>query len=383
MRIIFSILFIILGMFTASSQISNVKEEFALPTSPENLSESSGVIFFNNKLITHNDSGGENKLYELDIASGLVTRTVTISNATNVDWEDITQDDNYIFIGDIGNNINGNRTDLKIYKISKSDYLSSTSVTAETIAFSYSGQMDFTAASENHTEWDAEALVSFDTTNLVLFSKNWINGTTKGYLISKTPGIYSLTPIATVLNSGGLITGGTYNPLSGKLYLVGYTAPVLPSPLQPFIWKIEDFTGSDVFSGTNTQTSLSSSFGFEQAEGITYVNENGYFITSEAFSVSILSDYAKVISFTTNDPLLSIQSIDSKNKVITYPNPVNDYLNVDNTNISSIELFDAKVMRLYKGKTTKVDMSNFSNGLYIFKINFNDGTSSIKKIIKN
>ena len=119
MKIITSTVVFVLGMITATAQISNAVEKFALPA---NLSESSGAIFFNNKLITHNDSRGENKLFELDTITEQVTRTVAISNATNIDWEDITQDDTSIYIGDIGNN-SGNRTDLKIYKISKTDFV--------------------------------------------------------------------------------------------------------------------------------------------------------------------------------------------------------------------------------------------------------------------
>jgi hypothetical protein len=136
----------VLGIFNVEGQISNVTEEFALPTS---LNESSGAIYFNNKLITHNDSGGNNELYEVDLVSGLVTRTVTISNATYVDWEDITQDNTSIYIADIGNN-NGNRTDLKIYKIDKTAYASTTNVTAEIIAISYTDQTDFTSKPNNN-----------------------------------------------------------------------------------------------------------------------------------------------------------------------------------------------------------------------------------------
>ena len=123
----------ILGTFTGIAQIVNVEEKFDLPTI---LSESSGAIFFNDKLIIHNDSGNENKLHELDTITAAVTRTVTVTNATNTDWEDIAQDDLSIYIGDIGNN-SGNRTNLKIYKILKSDYQNSTNVTAEIINFSY------------------------------------------------------------------------------------------------------------------------------------------------------------------------------------------------------------------------------------------------------
>ncbi|MGE5944300.1 MAG: T9SS type A sorting domain-containing protein [Flavobacteriales bacterium] len=362
------------SIFSAAAQIKNVAEKFALPNS---LSESSGAIFFNDKLITHNDSGGENKLFELDTISGLVTRTVTISNATNVDWEDITQDDSNIYIGDFGNNVSGNRTDLKIYKISKTDYITTTSVTAETISFSYVDQTDFTATTANNTEWDAEALVSFDATNLILFTKNWVNGTTKGYLIPKFQGTYSVSPLTTSLNSDGLITGGTYNPLSGKLYLVGYTNPTL----QPFVWVCDNFNGSDIFSGTNTKTSLSS-LSFEQAEAITFVSENRYFITSESFSQSFLSDYAKLIAFSTSDTTLSLESDSMEEEVVLYPNPVSDSLNIQGNNIILVEVYDTKSVLLYKGQPAFIDMSVFSEGVYFVKINSMDGTSLIKKILK-
>jgi len=80
----------------------------------ESISETSGLIYYDNKLITHNDSGNAAELYEINSVNGSITRTITISNATNIDWEDIAQDDTYIYIGDIGNN-SGSRTDLKFY----------------------------------------------------------------------------------------------------------------------------------------------------------------------------------------------------------------------------------------------------------------------------
>jgi hypothetical protein len=375
MKIAISILVFVLGMFSALAQISGVSTKFSLPNS---LNESSGAIFFNNKLITHNDSGGENKLYELDTDSGLVTRTVTITNAINVDWEDIDQDANFIYIGDIGNN-SGDRTDLKIYKVNKNDYIGSDNVTAETIAFSYSNQTDF-SSNFNSTEWDAEALVSFNETHLMLFSKNWVNGTTKGYLISKTPGNYALTPLATSLNSGGLITGGTYNPLTGKLYLVGYTQTLLP-----FVWVSENFSGNNIFSGTNTKTEFSS-LGQEQAEAITFVDANRYFLTSESFSVTVgpftFSDDAKLIAFNTTDVILSLQSVFTENDILLYPNPVDTFLNIKNENIDSVEIYDTKSVQLHKGANRSVDMSIFSSGVYFVKINLKNHTSQLKKIVK-
>lgn len=371
MKIILSSVINILTIFTLHSQISLVTEEFALPP---NLSESSGVIYFNNKLITHNDSGKENNLYEVDTISGLVTRTITISNAVNIDWEDITHDENSIYIADIGNN-SGDRTDLKIYKISKSDYTASNSVVADIIEISYTNQSDFTSKT-NNTEWDAEALVSFNTTHLVLFSKNWVNGNTNAYLVPKTPGNYGLSPLVTTLNSGGLITGGTFNPLTAKLYLIGYN-----SILQPFVWESENFTNNDVFSGTNTQTFLSA-LGFEQVEAITYINENKYYVTSESFNVNGLSDYAKAVSFSTNDKVLLDFNTKKKNEVVLYPNPIDNYFQINSDAVIKVEIFDTKYTRLYVGTTPKVRTSKLNSGFYFIKIYFNDNTFVIKKVVK-
>ncbi|AFU70547.1 secreted protein with Por secretion system C-terminal sorting domain [Psychroflexus torquis ATCC 700755] len=360
----------ILSALNAIAQITNVEKKFDLPTI---LSESSGAIFFNDRLISHNDSGNENKLYELDTISGLVTRTVTVTNATNIDWEDIAQDDSSIYIGDIGNN-SGNRTDLKIYKINKNDYLNSTNITSEIINFSYADQVDFTA-NLNNTEWDAEALISFDANNLILFTKNWVDEISKAYSIPKNSGTYTVDSSPTPLAEAGLITGATYNPSTEKVYLVGYSRI-----LQPFVWVSENFTNNDIFSGTNTKTSLTS-LGFEQTEAITHIGANRYFITSETFNIQGFSNPGKLISFTTNDILLSI--IDQDISVVNlYPNPVKDELFIEGLEFTSVEIYDAKSTLVYRGDNQKLNLSKLNKGFYLVKINLKDHTSIVKKIIK-
>ena len=60
---------------------------------PEIVTESSGLIFYNDSLlITHNDSGDKPVLYVVNLKGKLVHQVV-INNANNVDWEDITKDD--------------------------------------------------------------------------------------------------------------------------------------------------------------------------------------------------------------------------------------------------------------------------------------------------
>lgn len=371
-KIILLILALSLGGSYALAQISNVEEKFRLP---KVLRESSGIIFFNDKLVSHNDSGNKNKLYELDTISGTVTRTITITNASNVDWEDIAQDDTHIYVGDIGNN-SGKRTDLKIYKIAKSAYLSATEITAEAINYSYSDQKSFTS-NFNNTEWDAEALISFDENHLILFTKNWVNGKTKAYPIPKNSGTHTVSPLASTLNSEGLITGATYNPYTEKVYLIGYS-----SLLQPFVWESANFTGKDIFSGTNTMTSLAS-LGFEQTEGITHVGANRYFITSEAIRIPFISDYAKLVSFTTNDKNLFSIINQGSDKVAIYPNPVGDVLYLNEPGFSSFKIYDATSKLVYQGDKQKIDVSKLSSGFYFLKIYLKDHSFVIKKIVKN
>ena len=173
-----------------------------------------------------------------------------------------------------------------------------------------------------------------------------------------------------------MITGATFNPLTEKVYLVGYN-----SVLQPFVWVSENFVDNDVFSGTNSQTLLPS-LGFEQAEAITHIGANQYFITSETFSIGPISDTAKLVSFTTNDSVLSMAE-HSSNLVRFYPNPVQAFLYVEGVTYTSIEIYDINTALVYRGNDQKIDVSNFNKGLYLVKVFLNNQTYITEKIIKN
>ena len=160
-------------IFCCSILVTNA-QQFTLETELEaSISETSGLLYINNTLITHNDSATTNQLFDVDTSTGMVTRTVTVTNATNTDWEDLTHDGTYIYIGDFGN-YQGHRTNLKVYRILISDYFSSNSVTADVINFSYANQTDFTP-SPLATNFDAEGLIHYNN-NLYIFSKNWLDG---------------------------------------------------------------------------------------------------------------------------------------------------------------------------------------------------------------
>ena len=239
------------------------------------VNENSGLIFLNNNLITFNDSGGNNSLYEIDIVNGEVIRTVDIINATNYDWEDITTDSEYIYIGDFGNNY-GNRQDLLIYKISISDFLntSDNTVSAEHINFSYSDQITFQSNPYN-SNFDAESIISFND-SLYIFTKNWVDGKSNVYSLPKNAGTYIASKIDS-LDVQGLITAAEYNIISNTVTLLGYNS------VSPFVIELTNFNDSNFSQGLISKFPLvvpeNSSI---QTEGLTNIN-NYYYISAEDY----------------------------------------------------------------------------------------------------
>ena len=152
MKIVLFILFVVSVSFSTVAQ--KIQKIARLP---ELVTESSGLIFYNDSLfITHNDSGDKPVLYVVNFKGKLVHQVV-INNANNVDWEDITKDDKgNIYIADIGNNSN-QRKDLKIYKIKSQNLLNVNSLNAEIIEVSYNEQTDFPPKDEA-LNFDAEGI---------------------------------------------------------------------------------------------------------------------------------------------------------------------------------------------------------------------------------
>ena len=234
------------------------------------INETSGLINFNGKLITHNDSGSEPILYEIDVTTGDINREVKISNVDAVDIEDITQDDNFIYVCDIGNNSN-ERKDQAIYKISKNDYLNKSEVTAEIISINYKEQTDYTK-SDKATNFDAEAVVIIGN-ELVLFTKNWGDNKTSVYKIPIEKGSYEITAVDTY-NIGGLITGADYNKSNNTIIMTGYRGII------PFVVKLSDFTENSPFNGAVEKNSIRLT-GSRQVEAVAVNPDGSYYLSTE------------------------------------------------------------------------------------------------------
>ena len=87
------------------------------------VAEPSGLLYMDGNIWTFNDSGGEPVLYCIDPRNGSVIRKTLISNAMNVDWEDIAMDEHYIYVADVGNNFGGRDT-VVIFRIDSGELLS-------------------------------------------------------------------------------------------------------------------------------------------------------------------------------------------------------------------------------------------------------------------
>lgn len=366
--------------FLALSQITNFKEKFNLP---DETKETSGLLFFDSKIITHNDSGNQPNLYEIDSLSGNLSRSVNVHNATNIDWEDITEDENHIYIADIGNN-NGNRTDLKIYKILKSDFKNSTSVSADIISFSYEDQTNFDSK-PNGSNFDAESIVIYNN-SILIFTKNWNDLKTNVYKTPLITGNYLAKKVSSA-NVDGLITGGVYN--DDRFFLTGYD-----TTLTPFLIYISPNRkpGEDIFFSGFNKISLENELGQgSQLEGITNIGFTGnYYISREHFTTTINGNQydftQKLYEFQDEtSPLLSFEENKLK-KIIISPNPVTNKIKInENLQFFSLEIYNSlgkKMDTPLFDTQEEIDISHLEKGVYILKMQFKNKKSDIRKIIK-
>jgi hypothetical protein len=265
--------------------------------------ESSGLIYLNGKIITHNDEGNLPILYEIDSTSQMINRQVVIANASYNDWEDICFDSTFIYIAEFGNNHN-DRTDLRVFRISINDYFNTPNDTvfADTISFSYSDQFDF-SFSVNQTNFDAETLISYKD-SLYIFTKNWNNERSNIYSLPKQPGDYLISRIDS-FNSNGLITGGDYNTLTNEVILIGYKIPV------PFVIKLSQYSAGK-FSNGIIEKEILFLQGSPQVEGITVIDQYNYFFSAEE---SIFGNQ-KLYKLTYANPTSLFNVAENKSKLV-------------------------------------------------------------------
>jgi len=223
-----------------------------------------------------NDGGNSAQLHQIQ-SDGQVSKSITITNAKNLDWEDMTQDDfGHFFIGDFGDNDNVRKW-LTIYKIENPIDIKGTETEAEIIKFTFPKQLNFPPkASEKN--FDLEAFV-FYKKHLYLFSKNRtkpFDGDTNLYKIGDHADNYQADFISnfntcTTHEKLCWITSAALSPDRTKLVLLDSER----------LWLFENWQGDNFFSGDAYKINLGI---VTQKEAVTFFDENTIIFTDEEFS---------------------------------------------------------------------------------------------------
>lgn len=250
---------------------SDFQELFSLP---KKLKEVSGITYFpdNNLIYSLEDSGNANKIYALN-AEGKLDKTITITNATNVDWEDITKDKaGNIYIGDFGNNDN-ERRDLCIYKVAKNELNKENAVSEYKISFSYPEQTEF-PPKKKELFYDVEGFFEYQN-YFYLFTKNRskdFDGTAFIYKILNAPGVQKATKIGELKTCDNynhcVLTSATISPDGKKVALLSHDKIVL----------LQNFKEDLFHTGSQTEIHLDH---FSQKEAIVFKDNTTLLIADE------------------------------------------------------------------------------------------------------
>ena len=253
---------VIFGFAYQNSYSQKLTKDMSLS---KKIDETSGLEIIDGQFITHNDSGGDPKLYYLD-KKGKIVFERTLEGVKNNDWEDITKDDKFIYVANMGNNFD-TRKNLSIVKTP----IDPSSSEAELIEFNYPEQVKFTTA-YSQSQYDAEALITIDD-YLIILTKNKLKKITEIYALPKIAGKYEAKKIGS-LNTQSIITGGDYDPDTKLLALTGTLIFN-----EYYILKIEDF---DLESKKDYKIDMYEiPIGKTQVEAIKIIDSNTFWITSE------------------------------------------------------------------------------------------------------
>jgi hypothetical protein len=336
----------------------------------DTLSENSGLVWAAGKLYTFNDSGSGTKMYEV-MANGTIIRTIHIANSTNVDWEAMTSDSTYFYLGDFGNN-NGNRTDLCIYRLLKSEVCNNTidTVVAEKMNFSWADQLDFTSA-YNANDFDCEAFYATED-SLFLFSKNWVDLKTKCYAL---PNYWTDTLNATLSSQfdvDGLITDACKDTMNDRIYLLGYKNNG-NNFYTSFIWCLWDHASNFIFSGNKRRIEIGNVLTVSQTEGIA-LSDNGTAYVSAEKVINIITIPAKLFSLNFSayfEESTGIESLSNEapfqlSNILINEGIIELVINVPFREVY-IEDVQGKIIMKIENKLSRLPINDF-HGIYFLRI---------------
>ena len=243
-------------------EAQTIVSEIELPIS---VYETSGLEIINNNLITINDSGNPSNLYYLNQDGELLFRRM-FKELKNNDWEDLTADEEFIYIADIGNNFD-TRENLRIIKTP----INPENNSFELINFYYPEQDDFSF--KQLSFYDAEGLISIGD-YLFIFTKNRAKKITEIYRLPKKAGNYAAELIGKI-DVKSIVTAADYN---NETMLLALTSTFDFN--EYFILTIENFCPTKLNNINLNKFKIP--VGNTQIESIKIIDNFNFWLTTEA-----------------------------------------------------------------------------------------------------
>jgi hypothetical protein len=174
---------------------------------------------------TINDSGNDPRIYPVrrDGQDAGPKTGVLIDGAKNVDWEDVTTDDDgHLIIADVGNNAN-RRRDLVLYYIDEPAASTQHVPLVKTVRLRYPDQGSFPAPAKDFN-YDCEAVFTVKNTVHVL-TKHRSDAWTKLYRLNAAePNDDNLLIFVDRFQAGGMVTGANASADGLKLAMITYVS---------------------------------------------------------------------------------------------------------------------------------------------------------------
>ncbi len=352
----------------------------------ETLDEISGLAFINDQLWAQTDSYNPQKLYRLHTTTGLPEHETLLVSSSNTDWEDLARDDNYLYVGDFGNN-DGDRSDLKIYKV-PINQLSQNAATTEVIAFQYEDQTSFEPAPAQNN-FDCEAFF-FANDSLHLFTKRWLDQKTYHYVLPAEAGSY-VAQLRDSFDTEALITAADIDA-QGHIILLG----LAPITQEAVLWLLYDYPEGHFFAGNKRRISLGSPFVNGQLEGICFSGIWEGYLAAERFGQlppQLQSFQIGDIVSSTENPTGKELGQKSTDSIRAWPNPFTESITLESYKqlyISEIKLFDgskkAILMKQWpvaqKLPLTLETPSHLPKGIYYLSVKTKSGKEEMLRLVK-
>jgi uncharacterized protein YjfI (DUF2170 family) len=331
---------------------------------PTEIAGTSTLFFLDGKLWSCNDHGSL-VLYALDTLSGIITDSIVLPGSI-YDLEEVTQDDEYLYFGDIGDN-NGVRNDLHVLRLEKATLVSDT-VTFDTLWFSYPDRAD-----SNARDFDCEAFVATDTA-LIFFTKQWLSQGSSCYSIPKAPGHWEAQRLFDIATEG-MVTGASYQPKRGRLVLCGYNMLCMP-----FVYLFDGFSGDDFVGGRQARVELTNGIGW-QTEGVATTDGLHYYLTCEHLDAYGITHPAQLLTLDLtafiNSATLIPNHYAGKMPALHYPNPTTGVIYLPTQGVKAATIVDMQGRKIsefrIQNSEIEIDLSSFPTGTYVLRITCEDG----------